>query len=66
VLADPLFRSVPVLVLTQIPGDADERAALGAGALAYHAKPSRAAALRELLVDFWRMHGGPHGDPDRR
>jgi len=65
VLADPLFRSVPVLVLTQVPGAADERAALGAGARAYHAKPSRAAALRELLLDFWRTHAGPHGDPDR-
>lgn len=65
VLADPLLRRIPVLVLTQIPGPADERAALGAGAQAYHAKPSRAAALRELLLDFWRAHADPHGDPDR-
>jgi putative two-component system response regulator len=63
---DPAVRAIPVLVLTQIPGAADERAALDAGAQAYHAKPSRAAALRELLLDFWRTHGGPHGDSDRR
>ena len=61
-LADPLLRALPVLVLTQIPGPADERAVLAAGARAYHGKPSRAAALRELLVDFWRTHG----DPGRR
>jgi CheY-like chemotaxis protein len=63
--ADPLSRAIPVLVLTQIPGPADERAALHAGAQAYHAKPSRAAALRELLLEFWRTHAGTHGDPDR-
>jgi CheY-like chemotaxis protein len=64
--ADPGWHDIPVLVLTQIPGAADERAALDAGAQAYHAKPSRVAALRELLLDFWRTHAGPHGDPDRR
>jgi len=62
--ADPLARAIPVLVLTQIPGASDEQAALQAGAQAYQAKPSRAAALRELLLDFWRTHAGRHGDPD--
>jgi len=63
--ADPLSRDIPVLVLTQIPRPPDEHAVLLAGAQAYHAKPSRAAALRELIVDFWRTHARPHGDPDR-
>ena len=45
--------------MSQIPGRADETAALRAGAQAYEGKPSRAAALRELLVDFWRTHGDP-------
>ena len=62
--ADPLSRAIPVLVLTQIPGPSDEQAVLQAGAQAYQAKPSRAAALRELLLDFWRTHAGRHGDPD--
>jgi CheY-like chemotaxis protein len=63
--ADPLSRAIPVLVLSQIAGPADEQAALGAGAQAYHGKPSRVAALRELLVDFWHAHGGYHGDSRR-
>jgi putative two-component system response regulator len=63
--ADPRSRAIPVIVLTQIPGPADQQAAIAAGAQAYHPKPSRAAALRELLLDFWRTHAGPHGDPDR-
>jgi CheY-like chemotaxis protein len=63
--ADPRIQQIPVLVLTQIPGAADEAAVLQAGARAYHGKPSRAGALRELLVDFWRTHARPHGDPDR-
>jgi chemotaxis family two-component system response regulator Rcp1 len=58
--ADPLWRTIPVLVLSQIPGPADEHAALDAGAQTYHAKPSTAAALRELIGDFWRTHGDPH------
>jgi len=69
VLADmramPLCRTIPVLVLSQIPGTADEDAALQAGAQTYQAKPSRAAALRELILDFWRTHAGSHGDPRR-
>jgi CheY-like chemotaxis protein len=63
--AHPRSRAIPVLVLTQIPGPADEHAAMRAGAQAYHAKPSRAAALREVLLGFWRTHAGAHGDPDR-
>jgi CheY-like chemotaxis protein len=63
--ADPRCRTIPVLVLSQIPAPADEHAAMQAGAEAYNGKPSRAAALRELILDFWRTHAGPHGDPDR-
>jgi len=57
--ADPRHRARPVLVVSQIPGRADEEAALRAGAQTYHAKPSRAAALRELILEFWRTHGDP-------
>ncbi len=64
--ADPAWRDIPVLVMTSLAGAADERAVLAAGAQAYHEKPSRVAALRALIVDFWRTYGGPHGDPDRR
>lgn len=63
--ADARTRALPVLVVSQIPGTADATAALDAGAQEYHAKPSRAARLRELLHDFWREHGPPDGDPDR-
>ena len=63
--AHPLHRAIPVLVLSQIPGPADADAALQAGAQTYQAKPSRAAALRDLLLDFWRTHGPSDGDPDR-
>jgi CheY-like chemotaxis protein len=56
---DPLHRAIPVLVVSQIPGPSDESAALRAGAQAYQAKPSRAAALRDLLVRFWQTHGDP-------
>jgi CheY-like chemotaxis protein len=63
--AHPLHRAIPVLVLSQIPGPADENAALQAGAQAYQAKPSHAAALRELLLGFWCTHSGPHGHPGR-
>ena len=69
VLADmqvhPLHRAIPVLVLSQIPGSADENAALRAGAQAYQGKPSRAAALRDLLLRFWRTYARPHGDSGR-
>ena len=55
VLADmrtgPTHRTIPVLVLSSIPGPADERAALHAGAQAYQGKPSRAAPLRDLLLE---------------
>jgi CheY-like chemotaxis protein len=57
--AHPLHRTIPVLVVSQIPGSADETAALGAGAQSYQAKPSRPAALRDLLVGFWETHGDP-------
>lgn len=63
--ADPSACAIPVLVLTQIPTPADQRAALAAGARAYDGKPSRAAVLRELLLDFWRVQGRGHGAPDR-
>ena len=63
--ADPLCRSIPVIVLTHLAGPAAEQAVIQAGAQAYHAKPSRAAALRELLLDFWQTHVRAHGDPDR-
>lgn len=62
---DARTRALPVLVVSQIPGAADATAALDAGAQGYHAKPSRAARLRELVRDFWREHGPPDGDPDR-
>jgi two-component system chemotaxis response regulator CheY len=57
--------TIPVLVISQIPGAADEAAALAAGADAYRAKPSRSSALRELVVEFWKTHRGPDGDPGR-
>jgi len=63
--SDPQHRAIPVLVLSQIPGPADEDAALQAGAQAYQGKPSRAMALRDVLLGFWRTHVGPHGDPGR-
>ena len=58
--ADPRHRTIPVLVLSQIPGRADEHAALRAGAQTYQGKPSRAAALRDLILGFWHTHARPH------
>ena len=43
-------------VLSEILGSAEENAALQAGAQTYRAKPSRAAAARDLLRAFWRTH----------
>jgi len=63
--ADPAHRTIPVIVLSQIPGQTDEDAALLAGAQTYGGKPSRAAALRDLLLGFWRTHAASHGDPGR-
>jgi DNA-binding NtrC family response regulator len=54
IMANPDWRDIPVLVLTQAAWDEDEKAALTAGARAYLAKPSRVQALHELVVTFWR------------
>jgi CheY-like chemotaxis protein len=54
--ADPATAALPVLVLSQAGWPEDARAALAAGASAFVVKPSRASALRSVLVDFWRCH----------
>jgi CheY-like chemotaxis protein len=54
--ADPACAGLPILVLSQAGWPEDARAALAAGASAFVVKPSRAHALRSVLVDFWRCH----------
>ncbi|HEV7731923.1 MAG TPA: response regulator [Candidatus Binatia bacterium] len=46
----PTLHDVRVVVMSQSEWDADRRAALDAGAQDFFAKPSRAQALRDLLL----------------
>lgn len=55
-LGRSLVGTIPVLVVSQTRWDEDEAAALGAGATVFREKPSRVAALRETILDFWEDH----------
>lgn len=48
----PTLRAVRVVVMSQSEWDTDRRAALDAGANGFFAKPSRARALRDLLLAY--------------
>lgn len=65
VMARDDLRSIPFLVLTQTPWPHDQAAVHAAGASAYRAKPSRVAALKGIVSDFWRAHRDAGDDPPR-
>jgi len=48
--------ALPVLVVSQAQWEEDAAAIQRAGATAFHLKPSRVQALRNLIVDFWKEH----------
>jgi CheY-like chemotaxis protein len=47
---------LPVLVVSQADWAEDEAALRQAGATAFRTKPSRVAALRDIVLGFWRDH----------
>ena len=59
------LRDLPVLVISQAGWPDDEAALRSAGATEFRTKPSRVAALRDIVLGFWRDHveagGGPPG-----
>lgn len=54
--ADGALGDLPVLVISQASWAEDEAALREAGATEFHTKPSRVAALRDIVTDFWRHH----------
>jgi chemotaxis family two-component system response regulator Rcp1 len=54
--ADGALGDLPVLVVSQADWEEDEAALRRAGATAFHTKPSRVAALRDIVLEFWRHH----------
>lgn len=56
VRADPTLAGLPILVLSQAGWPDDSRAALAAGASSFVVKPSRAGALRNVILEFWSRH----------
>jgi CheY-like chemotaxis protein len=50
------LEAIPVLVLSVARWEKDEAAAMAAGAVRFHEKPSRVGPLRDLLVNFWKEH----------
>lgn len=54
--ADGALGDLPVLVVSQADWAEDEAALRRAGATAFHTKPSRLAALRDIVLGFWREH----------
>lgn len=63
--ADATLRAIPVLVVSQADWAEDEAEARAAGARDFRVKPSRARALRDTLLEFWRSHGHADGSADR-
>lgn len=53
---DAELAAIPVLVMSQADWDEDAAAARAAGARQFRVKPSRARALREAIVAFWKEH----------
>ena len=65
-LQDGGLQAIPVLVVSQADWAEDEAAARAAGARDFRVKPSRARALHDTLLEFWRAHGdGTDGPADR-
>jgi CheY-like chemotaxis protein len=54
--AEPAYRELPVLVLSQADWADDAAAALAAGARVFAPKPSRIDALHTIVVGFWAAH----------
>ena len=54
--ARPGLEAIPVLVLSVAGWEKDQAAAMAAGAVRFHEKPSGVGPLRELLVAFWKEH----------
>ena len=54
--ARPGLEAIPVLVLSVAGWEKDQAAAMAAGAVRFHEKPSRVGPLRDLLVTFWKEH----------
>jgi CheY-like chemotaxis protein len=52
----PGLDAIPVLVLSVAGWETDQAAAMAAGAVRFHEKPSRLGPLRDLLVTFWKEH----------
>ena len=53
---DAGLQAIPVLVVSQADWAEDEAAARAAGARDFRVKPSRAHALRDTFLEFWRTH----------
>ena len=51
------LRIIPVLVVSQANWEADQVAALEAGAQAFRVKPSHVQPLRQIFRQFWEGHG---------
>ena len=61
------LRDIPVLILSQANWDQDMALARAAGAAEFRLKPSRARALRDIIMDFWKERVDGRNHPaDRR
>jgi CheY-like chemotaxis protein len=64
--ARPGLEAIPVLVLSVAGWEKDQAAAMAAGAVRFHEKPSRVGPLRDLLVTFWKEHVDGGQSPSHR
>ena len=62
--AEPLTRSIPILILSATEDEESKRRAIEAGANGYYTKPfSPMALLKEIESVRTRQHSAPHDEP---